>query len=205
MNVTAASRPTSVLHIAARTQTATIQITVNAKRNLAAVANLASNILSQAGRLTLLYCTRFVFASLHSFRICFIALDLFFLHAFCKISTNNIINNKKGSHENRLAYDCPGNVIKLNINKTMSISKHIFEIYIDWLIDTWWQAGQLLRSNGEGGVVKSCNLKLSNGDPLVPWLRVVLKHLVRRASSIINSDFVTESLCQYSKDLAWLL
>ena len=37
--------------IPARTKTATIQITVSAKRNLAAVANLASNILSQAGGL----------------------------------------------------------------------------------------------------------------------------------------------------------
>ena len=55
---------------------------------------------------------------------------------------------------------------------------------------TWWQAGQQLRSNREGGMVKSCSLKISNGDPLVPWLRVVLKHLVRRASSKINSDFV---------------
>ena len=49
---------------------------------------------------------------------------------------------------------------------------------------------------------RSPNLNISNGEPLVPWLRAVLKHLVRRASSIINSDFVTESyiLCQYSKD-----
>ena len=67
--------------IAARTQTATIQMTVCAKQNLAVVANLANNTLSQAGRLTLLYCIRFVFALLHSFRICFIALVLFFLHA----------------------------------------------------------------------------------------------------------------------------
>ena len=99
--------------IAARTHPVTIQITVSAKQNLAVVVNLAINILRQAGRLTLLYCTRFVFASLHLFRICFIALVLFFLHALCKISTNNIINNTKGSHENRLAYDCPGNVMKL--------------------------------------------------------------------------------------------
>ena len=42
-------------------------------------------------------------------------------------------------------------------------------------------------------MVISLNLKISNGDPLVPWLGVVLNHLVRRASSIINSDFVTES------------
>ena len=51
-------------------------------------------------------------------------------------------------------------------------------------------------------MARSLNLNISNGDPLVPWLRVVLKHLVRRASSIINSDFVTESyiLCQCSKD-----
>ena len=67
--------------IAARTQTATIQMTVCAKQNLAVVANLANNTLSQAGRLTLLYCIRFVFALVHSFRICFIALVLFFLHA----------------------------------------------------------------------------------------------------------------------------
>ena len=49
-------------------------------------------------------------------------------------------------------------------------------------------------------MVKSCSLKISNGDPLVPRLRVVLNHLVRRASQI--SDFVKESyiLCQCSKD-----
>ena len=48
----------------------------------------------------------------------------------------------------------------------------------------------------------SLNLNISNGVPLVPRFRVVLKHLVRRASSIINSGFVTESyiLCQYGKD-----
>ena len=113
-NVTAGScRQDHTTDIAARTHPVTIQITVSAKQNLAVVVNLAINILRQAGRLTLLYCTRFVFASLHSFRICFIALVLFFLHALCKISTNNTINNTKGSHENRLAYDCPGNVIKL--------------------------------------------------------------------------------------------
>ena len=73
MNVTArlsaqsCSNPTD---IAARTQTATIQTTVSAKKNLAAVANLASNISSQAGRLNfallhsyLLYCTSFVLSS----------------------------------------------------------------------------------------------------------------------------------------------
>jgi len=113
--------------IAARTQTATIQMTVCAKQNLAVVANLANNTLSQAGRLTLLYCIRFVFALLHSFRIVWKRLlpkglvlkirvntntNTFFM-LYCKISTNNIINNAKGSHENRLAYDCPGNVMKL--------------------------------------------------------------------------------------------
>ena len=67
---------------------------------------------------------------------------------------------------------------------------------------TWWQAGKLLRSNREGGMIISPNLKISNFQPLVPWLRVVLKHLVRRASSIISSDFVKESyiMCQCSKD-----
>ena len=64
--------------IAARTQTATIQITVSAKRTLPSVANLASNILSQAGRQIcfiafvsyLLHCTRFVLSS------CFFARSL---------------------------------------------------------------------------------------------------------------------------------
>ena len=74
--------------IPARTKTATIQITVSAKRNLAAVANLASNILSQAGGLNfialisyLLYCTRFVLSS------CFIArsLQTTFMTAVCII------------------------------------------------------------------------------------------------------------------------
>ena len=74
--------------IPARTKTATIQITVSAKRNLAAVANLASNILSQAGGLNfialisyLLYYTRFVLSS------CFIArsLQTTFMTAVCII------------------------------------------------------------------------------------------------------------------------
>ena len=50
-----------------------------------------------------------------------------------------------------------------------------------------------MRSYRESGMVRSPNLNISNGEPLVPWLRVVLKHLVRRASSIIKSDFLTES------------
>ena len=91
--------------IAAGTQTATIQMTVSAKQNLAAVANLASNTFSQAGRLTLFFAFVFVFALSHKF--------CSFFMLYCKISTNNTINNTKGSHENRLAYDCPGNVMKL--------------------------------------------------------------------------------------------
>ena len=55
---------------------------------------------------------------------------------YCKISTNNIINKTKGSHENRLAYDCPGNVINLTSTKQCqyqnTFSKYIL---IDWLID----------------------------------------------------------------------
>ena len=77
MNVTAGSC-LNPKDIAARTQTATIQITVSAKQNPAAVANLASNILSQAGRQLcfiafvsyLLHCTRFVLSS------CFFARSL---------------------------------------------------------------------------------------------------------------------------------
>ena len=45
----------------------------------------------------LLYCTSFILY------VCLIAR---FLPTTC-------INNKRGSHENRLAYDCPGNVMKL--------------------------------------------------------------------------------------------
>ena len=79
MNVTArlCSNPTD---IAARTQSATIQITVSAKQNLAAaVANLASNTSSQAGRcfialvninMYLLYCT------ISDLSSCFIARSL---------------------------------------------------------------------------------------------------------------------------------
>ena len=50
-NVTAGScRQDHTTDIAARTHPVTIQITVSAKQNLAAVANLASNTSSQAGR-----------------------------------------------------------------------------------------------------------------------------------------------------------
>ena len=42
-------------------------------------------------------------------------------------------------------------------------------------------------------MVISCSLNISKFQPLVPRLRVVLNYLVRRASSIINSDFVTET------------
>ena len=70
MNVTAGlCRQDHTTDIAARTQTATIQMTVSAKQErgnvLAVAANLASNILSPDGRPTLLYCITFVFALLH--------------------------------------------------------------------------------------------------------------------------------------------
>ena len=53
---------------------------------------------------------------------------------YCKISTNNIINNAKGSHENRLAYDCPGNVMKLtSTQQCLYQLTHFRNIY--WLID----------------------------------------------------------------------
>ena len=85
-NVTASScHQDHFTDTAARTQTATIQMTVSAEQDrgsvLTVAANLSSNILSQHGRLNLLYCIRFVFASLHSLCICFIAQVLFFLHA----------------------------------------------------------------------------------------------------------------------------
>ena len=104
---------------------------MSAKQNLAAVANLTSNTLSQTGRCFIVHCT-FKYQYVKLLQLVFALLHYFwsFFMLYCKISTNNIINNTKGSHENR-----PMTVLEMWSNKTMSISKHIFEIYIDWLID----------------------------------------------------------------------
>ena len=58
---------------------------------------------------------------------------------------------------------------------------------------TWQQAGQMLRSNGEGGMASSCLFKISYVHPLVPRVRVILLHLKskRKSNLIIDHHWPT--------------
>ena len=82
-----------------------------------------------------------------------------------------------------------------------------------------WKARQLLRSNWEESIHSSRLLKVSNGHPLVPWCRVILKHLAYQGISNIigyvihktpvlssvNSwlNGVDESIVRCSNHLRW--
>ena len=56
------------------------------------------------------------------------------------------------------------------------------------------QTRQLLRSNRKNSVAASCNLNVSNGHPLVPRRRGILKHLPGKISVVVRDAKITSDL-----------